>query len=64
MNRSSDPPFKLLALDADKKDTMAFAAPALSPPAGSRLDQLKSQPRKPGEASFFFYDAHFRNDAV
>jgi len=38
--------------------------PPLSPPAGSRLDQLKAQARKPGEASFFFYDAHFRNDAV
>jgi chemotaxis protein CheD len=33
-------------------------------PAGSRLDALKGQPRKPGEASFFFYDAHFKNDAV
>ncbi len=42
---------------------MAFAS-SLAPPAGSRLDQLKAQPRKPGEASFFFYDAHFRNDAV
>jgi chemotaxis protein CheD len=37
---------------------------SLSPPAGSRLDHLKAQTRKPGEASFFFYDAHFRNDAV
>jgi len=42
---------------------MALAS-SLAPPAGSRLDQLKSQPRKPGEASFFFYDAHFKNDAV
>ena len=33
-------------------------------PTASRLDKLKAQPRKPGEASFFFYDAHFRNDAV
>jgi len=32
--------------------------------AESRLEQLKAHPRKPGEASFFFYDAHFRNDAV
>ncbi|MGY4830416.1 chemoreceptor glutamine deamidase CheD [Sphaerotilaceae bacterium SBD11-9] len=32
--------------------------------AGSRLDKLKNQSRKPGEASFFFYDAHFKNDAV
>ena len=29
-----------------------------------RLDALKAQPRKPGEASFFFYDAHFQNEAV
>jgi chemotaxis protein CheD len=33
-------------------------------PAPSRLEQLKSAPRRPGEASFFFHDAHFRNDAV
>jgi chemotaxis protein CheD len=31
---------------------------------GSRLSQLKARPRKPGEASFFFYDAFFKNDAV
>ena len=31
---------------------------------GSRLEKLKSATRKPGEASFFFYDAHFQNDAV
>jgi chemotaxis protein CheD len=30
----------------------------------SRLDRLKAAPRKPGEASFFFFDAHFKNDAV
>lgn len=30
----------------------------------SRLDHLKALPRKPGQASFFFYDAHFRNEAV
>jgi len=30
----------------------------------SRLERLKAAPRKPGEASFFFYDAHFKNDAV
>ncbi|MED5621151.1 chemoreceptor glutamine deamidase CheD [Ideonella sp. BN130291] len=35
-------------------------------PAGpsTRLERLKGQARKPGEASFFFYDAHFKNDAV
>jgi chemotaxis protein CheD len=35
------------------------------PSSGSpRLERLKSQARKPGEASFFFYDAHFHNEAV
>lgn len=43
---------------------MALAAPSLASPPGSRLDHLKARPRKPGEASFFFYDAHFKNDAV
>lgn len=33
-------------------------------PQGERLSRLKAQPRKPGEASFFFYDAHFKSDAV
>jgi chemotaxis protein CheD len=32
--------------------------------APSRLERLKAQTRKTGEASFFFYDAHFRNEAV
>src|SRR5258706_3809641 len=41
---------------------MAIASPAA--PNGARLDHLKAQTRMPGEASFFFYDAHFRNDAV
>ncbi|MFZ5546281.1 MAG: chemoreceptor glutamine deamidase CheD [Pseudomonadota bacterium] len=39
-----------------------LSRPGAPPP--SRLDRLKSQPRKPGEASFFFFDAHFKNDAV
>lgn len=38
---------------------------SLSSGAGAaRVAQLKAQHRKPGEASFFFYDAHFKNDAV
>lgn len=41
----------------------AFAA-AGTGPRSARLDRLKAAPRKPGEASFFFYDAHFRTDAV
>jgi chemotaxis protein CheD len=31
---------------------------------GNRLDRLKAIPRKAGEASFFFYDAHFKTEAV
>ena len=33
-------------------------------PAGSRLERLRAQPVRPGQASFFFYDAHFRSEAV
>lgn len=30
----------------------------------TRLEEYKSQPRKPGEASFFYSDFHFQYDAV
>lgn len=30
----------------------------------SRVDYLRAQPRKPGEASFFYNDHHFQYDAV
>src|ERR1700712_6116538 len=47
------------------------SAPGTRPPSlratsgpGSRLEKLKSAQRKPGEASFFYYDAHFQNEAV
>ena len=51
---------------------MALAStsrPALRPlaalgTASPRLQHLKSQSRKPGEASFFYHDAFFDNDAV
>jgi chemotaxis protein CheD len=36
----------------------------LSDGRASRVDQLKAQPRKPGEASFFYTDHHFQYDAV
>ncbi len=43
----------------------------LTPPAptslavdSARLQRLKATPRQKGEASFFFYDTHFRNEAV
>jgi chemotaxis protein CheD len=50
----------------------AAPSPAFPPPRAAsasaagqgRLDRLKAAPRKAGEASFFFYDAHFRNEAV
>ncbi len=32
--------------------------------SSARLERLKAQVRKPGEASFFYYDAHFKNEAV
>jgi chemotaxis protein CheD len=41
--------------------------PAPRPMTGgrvSRVDQLKAQPRNPGEASFFYADHHFQYDAV
>jgi chemotaxis protein CheD len=41
--------------------TSAARTPAAAP---SRLERLKAAPRRSGEASFFFYDAHFRNEAV
>ena len=31
---------------------------------GERLARLKARTPKPGEASFFFYEAHFQSDAV
>ena len=46
---------------------MAFFAPNRIAPAGtaaSRLDQLRSRPRQPGEASFFWYEPQFANEAV
>lgn len=40
-------------------------AGVISSGAGAaRVAQLKAQTRKQGEASFFFYDAHFKNAAV
>jgi chemotaxis protein CheD len=40
------------------------ARPPLVTTGSARLEKLKSASRKPGEASFFFWDAHFKNDAV
>ncbi len=45
---------------------LAARAPLVNSALNStpRLEKLKSASRKPGEASFFFWDAHFKNDAV
>lgn len=37
---------------------------AAGPAKESTLQELKSAPRKPGEASFFFLDHHFQHNAV
>ena len=42
---------------------LASAPAPLAPPA-ARLEQLRSAARSPGEASFFFWDSNFKNDAV
>jgi chemotaxis protein CheD len=47
---------------------MSLIAPvrktSTGPSSPSRLERLKSRPRKPGEASFFWYETQFGNDAV
>jgi chemotaxis protein CheD len=44
---------------------MSILASGTAPrPQPDRLKALKAKSRKPGEASFFFYDAFFKNDAV
>jgi len=40
------------------------SAPAPFAPQSVRLDRLRGAPRSPGEASFFYWDANFKNDAV
>jgi chemotaxis protein CheD len=40
------------------------ARPPARPAPPTRLNQLKARPHKPGEASFYFHDAFFKNDAV
>jgi len=44
--------------------TASAGAMSLSGAGAARVAQLKSVQRKQGEASFFFYDAHFKNAAV
>jgi chemotaxis protein CheD len=42
----------------------AAAAPAAPPADATSLQRLRDRSRRPGEASFFFYDARLRRDAV
>ena len=42
----------------------AASIPAPLVAHSARLAQLRAAPRTPGEASFFFWDASFKNDAV
>ena len=49
----------------NSSSTALTAQPGVRPAASpGRLERLKAQSRQPGEASFFFYDAHFANEAV
>jgi len=52
------------ALSSRLPASAPFPAPASSLGTSPRLTRLKAQSRKPGEASFFYYDAHFKNEAV
>ena len=52
-----------LSRPAPLPDTFA-AMPSSTAAPGSRLARLRAQVPKPGQASFFFYDAHFKSDAV
>jgi chemotaxis protein CheD len=45
-------------------DTLAEPTTLPAPLTTPRLLRLRAAPRRPGEASFFFHDAHFATDAV
>lgn len=49
---------------SDVSASASAAAKVMASGRVSRVDQLKAQPRKPGEASFFYADHHFQYDAV
>lgn len=44
--------------------TAADYPPPGAPTPISSLEQLKQQPRQPGEASFFYFDPHFQHNAA
>ena len=43
---------------------VTVASPPTPIARSARLDRLRAATRSPGEASFFFWDANFKNDAV
>lgn len=47
-----------------RADAESVAPTVLASGRLSRVEHLKAQPRKPGEASFFYNDHHFQYDAV
>lgn len=49
---------------APLRASVGLAPSALASGVVSRVEQLKAQPRSPGEASFFYRDQHFQYDAV
>lgn len=51
-------------MNAVSASNAGVAAKVLASGRVSRVDQLKAQARKPGEASFFYADHHFQYDAV
>ena len=51
------------ASDAWQRSSAAGGAPA-GDGSSARLERLRRAPRAPGEASFFFWDAQFRREAV
>jgi chemotaxis protein CheD len=52
-----------LSRPAPLPDSMV-ATPSSTAAPGSRLAKLRAQTPKPGQASFFFYDTHFKSEAV
>ncbi|MCZ8293633.1 MAG: chemoreceptor glutamine deamidase CheD [Hylemonella sp.] len=57
-------PSELSLRAAPLRPVTSGAPKALAGGRISRVDELRAQPRKPGEASFFYADHHFQYDAV
>ena len=70
MNYQARPPLPVAitkSTGAQGDSFQAGRAAAMAPSASSKefsLVDLKAQPRRPGQASFFFFDPHFQQNAV